>query len=127
VLTDQLSKANGEKRAELLMTKDTTFNVGQYAFETYYPGEGHTADNIVLWFPKQNILYGGCLIKGVDAEDLGFLGDGNKSAYEATLRNVQRKYPHPRFLIVTHSEGHDTRALAHSIQLAKQLKEKSDN
>ena len=58
VLTDELSKQNNKKRAEFLMSKDTVFHVGQYSFETYYPGQGHTADNIVIWFKKEKILYG---------------------------------------------------------------------
>ena len=72
LLTDELSKKNGQKRAEYLIEKDTTFHVEQYTFETFYPGEGHTADNIVIWFEKEKILYGGCLIKGADAENLRF-------------------------------------------------------
>ena len=48
VLTDALSKKNDKKRAEYLMTKDTVFTVGQYSFETFYPGQGHTEDNIVV-------------------------------------------------------------------------------
>ena len=47
-LTDKLSKKNNKKRAQSLMTNDTVFNVGQYSFETYYPGPGHTEDNIVV-------------------------------------------------------------------------------
>ena len=52
-LTDELSKKNNKKRAEYLIEKDTILNVGQYTFETYYPGQGHTADNIVIWFDKE--------------------------------------------------------------------------
>ncbi|HQW83460.1 MAG TPA: metallo-beta-lactamase, partial [Ferruginibacter sp.] len=50
LLTDELSKKNNKKRAEYLMTKDSSFNIGAYTFETYYPGEGHTSDNIIIWF-----------------------------------------------------------------------------
>ena len=47
-LTNELSKKNNKKRAELLMHNDTIFHLGQYSFEVYYPGEGHTIDNIVV-------------------------------------------------------------------------------
>jgi metallo-beta-lactamase class B len=40
-LTDELSKKNNAKRAQFLMSKDTSFVVDQYQFETFYPGEGH--------------------------------------------------------------------------------------
>jgi metallo-beta-lactamase class B len=124
-LTDKLSRQNNKKRAEYLMAKDTVFNVGQYAFEVYYPGEGHTVDNIVVWFSKEKILYGGCLIKGAEAENLGFLGDANVMEYQATLEKLRRKFPDPEFIIVSHHDWRNNSSLNHSIQLAKKLK-KSD-
>ena len=125
VLTDEFSKKNNKKRAEFLMTKDTTFNVGQFSFEIYYPGQGHTADNIIVWFDKEKILYGGCLIKGADAENLGYLGDANIVEYENTLKNVQNKCPNPKFIIISHSDWNNINSLKHSIKLAKKLKTKT--
>ncbi len=124
LLTDKLSKENNKKRAEFLMTKDTIFNVGQYSFEVYYPGEGHTVDNIVVWFSKEKILYGGCLIKGAAAENLGYLGDANVAEYESTLKKVQRKYPDPKFIIVSHHDWNNINSLKHSIKMARKLKKK---
>lgn len=124
-LTDQLSKENNKKRAEFLMIKDTIFNVGQYSFEVYYPGEGHTADNIIVWFNKEKILYGGCLIKGAEAENLGFLGDANTAAYESTLQNVKKKSPNPKFILVSHHDWTNINSLKRSIELAKELKKKN--
>ena len=124
-MTDELSAANQKKRAEFLMENDTLFNVGAYSFETYYPGEGHTTDNIVIWFEKEKILYGGCLIKGADAKNLGYMGDANQQMYYSTLKQVEAKYPEPEFIIISHSDWNDTRSLKHSIRLAKKLKRKS--
>lgn len=125
LLTDEFSKKNNKKRAEFLMTQDTVFHIGQYAFEVYYPGEGHTADNIVVWFNKEKILYGGCLIKGAEAESLGYLGDANVMEYETTLKKVQKKYPDPKFIIVSHHNWKNINSLKHSIKLAKALKKKN--
>jgi metallo-beta-lactamase class B len=122
ILTDALSKKNDKKRAEFLMAKDTVFKVGQYAFETYYPGPGHTADNIIIWFKKEKILYGGCLIKGADAEDLGYLGDANVTEYATTLKRVKKKCRKPKFIIIAHSDWKDLNSLKHSIKLAEELK-----
>ncbi len=126
VLTDEFSKKNNMKRAEFLIAKDTVFNIEQYSFETYYPGEGHTADNIIIWFKKEKILYGGCLIKGVDAKNLGYLGDANTTAYATTLKRVQQKCPTPKFIIVSHSDWDDLNSLKHSIKMAKKLKKKKN-
>lgn len=120
-LTDLLSKKNNAKRAEFLMQKDTSFTIDQYKFELYYPGEGHTQDNIVIWFPKERILLGGCLIKGAKDDNLGFLGDGNTQEYANTLLKVQKKYPNPNFIITTHSDWRDINSLSNSIRMAKEL------
>lgn len=121
-LTDQWSKKKGMKRAEFLFKNDTTFSVAQHHFSTYYPGPGHTEDNIVIWFPKDKILYGGCLIKGASAASLGNLSDANVNEYETTLKNVKRKFPHPKYIIVSHHDWHNNRSLKHSIKLAIRLK-----
>src|ERR1700760_539533 len=75
--TDELSRKKHEKRAEFLIYKDTVFRVGQHSFQTFYGGQGHSPDNIVIWFDKEKILYGGCLVKSTEAEDLGNLSDAN--------------------------------------------------
>jgi metallo-beta-lactamase class B len=122
VLTDELSKKNGKKRAAFLLANDTVFTIGQYRFETYYPGQGHTVDNIVVWFKKEKILYGGCLIKGVDADNLGYLGDANVAEYATTLKRVQKKCKKPKFIVIAHSDWKNTHSLKHSIKMAEALK-----
>lgn len=126
VRTDELSKKNNKKRAEFLMTKDTAFNIGKYSFETYYPGEGHAPDNIVIWFKQQKILYGACLIKSVEDEDLGYLGDANKKEYAATIKKVQQKCKNPKYVIVGHGDWSSTQSLAHTLMMAEALKKQND-
>lgn len=126
VHTDELSKKNNKKRAEFLMTKDTVFNLGNYSFETFYPGEGHAPDNIVIWFKKEKILYGACLIKSTEDEDLGYLGDANKKEYANTIKRVQKKCPNPKYVIVGHGDWSSTRSLAHTLMMAEALKKQSE-
>ena len=125
VLTDELCKKNNKKRGEFLMTKDTVFNVGKYSFDTYYPGEGHTPDNIIIWFKKERILYGACLIKSFEDEDLGYLGDANKTAYAATIKNVQKKCMQPKYVIVGHGNWTKVKSLPHTLMLAEALKKEN--
>jgi metallo-beta-lactamase class B len=125
VLTDELSKKNNKKRAEFLIAKDTVFSIGKYSFETYYPGQGHTSDNIIIWFKKEKILYGACLIKSVEDDDLGYLGDANKTEYAATLKNVQKKCIQPKYVITGHGDWTHVKALKHSLMMAEALKKKN--
>ncbi len=86
--------------------------------EVFYPGEGHTLDNVVAWIPSDAVLFGGCLLKSITEDDLGYLGDANVGAYAATTENVARAYPRARHAI----PGHGTIAgtpLAHTIALAR--------
>ena len=126
ILTDELSRKNNKKRAEFLMTHDTSFQIGNVSFEVFYPGEGHTADNITIWFNEQKILYGGCLIKGAEAKDLGYLGDANKNKYLETLLNLKKRYPKPKYIIVSHHDWRNTNSLKHSIKLARQLNKREN-
>ena len=84
-LTFDLCKEGHQKQARYVFTKDTTFIVGQHHFLAYYPGEGHTKDNIVIWFDDEQVLYGGCVVKSTEANDLGYLGDANLSEWPATI------------------------------------------
>lgn len=97
--------------------KDTVFTVGDLSFQTFYGGEGHTKDNIVIWFYKEKVLYGGCLIKSTDATDLGNTKDANLVAWPGTLRNIQKKFTNPKYIIPGHESWISTRSLDHTLKL----------
>lgn len=123
-LTDEMSKKRGMKRAEFLIQKDTIFNVGQYSFQTLYPGKGHAPDNIVVWFEKSKVLYGGCLIKSTDDSTLGNLGDASKEDYASTIKMVQQKCKKPKHVIPGHNSWSDVNSVTHTLKMAEQLNHK---
>lgn len=118
--TDRLSAARRKKRAEFLITHDTTFTVGDHSFQSYYGGPGHAPDNIVFWIEKEKILYGGCLIKSVEANTLGNLSDANVKEWPTTIRNIQKKFGQPSFVIPGHQKWTDKNALNHTLKLIRQ-------
>ena len=122
--TDEWSRVRGMKRAEFLMEQDTVFRVGQYSFETYYPGPGHAPDNLVVWFSQQKVLFGGCLVKSVEDRSLGNLSDADTKAYAATIKRVIRKFRKPNYIITGHNDYTSTRSLRHTLKMARQLKGK---
>ncbi|MBK6264842.1 BlaB/IND/MUS family subclass B1 metallo-beta-lactamase [Marivirga sp. S37H4] len=119
--TDKIIRERGEERAEFLILHDTIFTVGQYEIQTYYPGEGHTADNIIIWFEKDRVLYGGCLVKSVEAEDLGYIGEANIQEWPATIKNIKRKFS-PDYVIPGHQDWNSNKALNHTLMLLKDFK-----
>lgn len=124
-LTDSISVVKGEERAAYLIDKDTVFTIGRYSFQTFYGGPGHAPDNIIIWFGKEKILYGGCLIKSTEATDLGNLADANVKEWPKTLQKIQLKFKNPKYIIPGHQDWSDKRSLEHTLQLIQQFKEKN--
>lgn len=122
--TDAICIENNQKRAEFLIEKDTTFKVGEHSFQTYYAGQGHTPDNIVVWFGKEKVLYGGCLIKSTEATTLGNLADANAKAWPATIKNLQQKFGEPNYVIPGHQSWANKKSLAHTLKLIQQYEAK---
>ena len=121
--TDDISKESGDKRAEFTFKNDTIFTVGEYTFQTYYAGEGHTKDNIVIEFPKDKVLYGGCLIKSTEAKDLGYTGEANIQTWDTTLLKVKKKFKNPKYIITGHQDWRNTQSIQHTLNLIKTAKE----
>jgi metallo-beta-lactamase class B len=79
-------------------------------------GEGHTRDNVVGYFPAENILFGGCLIKEMNATK-GFLGDANIGAWPATVAKVKAAYPDVKIIIPGHGKHGGPQLLDYTIGL----------
>jgi metallo-beta-lactamase class B len=118
--TDTLCKERNAPRAQYTIENDSTFRVGQYSFQTYYAGPGHTPDNIVIWFAKEKIIYGGCLIKSIDAKDLGNLTDANVNEWPTTIKHIQHTCKNPSFIITGHQDWTNIKSLDHTLQLLKE-------
>ncbi len=108
VFTKELCKENNDPQAQYTFNKDTTFNIGGVKIQTFYPGEGHSKDNIVIWFPQTKVLYGGCFIKSAEATSIGNVADGNVKAWPASLAKVEQKFPNPKYVIPGHDEWQGT-------------------
>jgi metallo-beta-lactamase class B len=116
-LTDDILKKNNEGRAEFIIPNDKTFTVGQYTFEVYYPGKGHASDNIVVWFAKEKVLYGGCFVKSTVATDLGYLGDADVKEWQKSIKKVQTKFKNPVYIIPGHDDWTNIESLNHTQKL----------
>jgi metallo-beta-lactamase class B len=118
-LTAQKSVKLGFESPEGVLPADTTFKIGQEPIRCYFPGEGHTSDNIVVWLPNQRILYGGCLVKSVVAFGMGNLADANVNAWAGSMRKVMSQFKTARVVVPGHQDWGDTRALTHTLQMVE--------
>ncbi|QJD79798.1 subclass B1 metallo-beta-lactamase [Spirosoma rhododendri] len=116
-LTAQKTVQAGYESPDGILPNDTTFTIGQVPIRTYFPGAGHTSDNIVVWLPKQQILHGGCFVKSVSVFGLGYIGEANLSAWGNSVRRVMNQFGTAKLVIPGHEEWGDTKALEHTLQL----------
>lgn len=93
-----------------------TLNVGGEVVTARFFGEGHTPDNVVGYFPREHVLFGGCLVKELDA-DKGYLGDANVTAWPATVERVERAYPNVAIVVPGHGEPGDKALLDYTVRL----------
>jgi glyoxylase-like metal-dependent hydrolase (beta-lactamase superfamily II) len=56
--------------------------------QVYYPGPTHTLDNVVVYFPAQRVLFGGCMILAGD--QLGNTADADMEAWPDSIRTLDQ-------------------------------------
>jgi len=82
-------------------------------------GGGHTADNIVVYFPKDKILFGGCLIKTLGARNLGNTKEANIDEWNKTVAKVKDSFKDVRIVIPGHGKYGDASLFNHTINLVE--------
>lgn len=122
--TYELCNEKGEKQSEFCFNKDTLFTIGNKTFQTFYPGEGHTKDNILVWIEKDKILYGGCFVKSTESKDLGNLKDANPKEWDVSIKKVIKQFPNAKYIIPGHFGWDNKNSLKHTQKLIlKHLKQ----
>jgi len=117
---------------ELLKIKKDTFEVPQKTFsdlltlkvggktvECYYPGEAHTRDNIVVWVEDEKVIFGGCMVKAMNAGK-GNLADANVAEWSRTIERVVKKYPAAVVIVPGHGAHGGMELLDFTIRLFKE-------
>lgn len=87
-----------------------------------YFGGGHTIDNIVVHFPEQKVLFGGCLIRAAGARGLGNISEADVEHWDATVFKIQATYPKLDYIIPGHGAIGNHSLLAHTIKLVKEFR-----
>ena len=118
------------KPAPELDPKLTEFNLqdsgsGDIKIEVLYPGPGHTEDNITVWIPVDHVLFGGCLIKALEWDSLGYLADAYIDKWASSVRVLQIRYPDAVIVVPGHGNIGNILLLQHTIDLvSKTLRQK---
>jgi metallo-beta-lactamase class B len=90
--------------------------------ELFFPGAGHSPDNIVVWHPESAVLFGGCFIKDAAAKDLGNVGDADIAAWPASLNRTREHFPQMRIVVPGHGLPGGSELLTHTQELLSATK-----
>ncbi|MFA6113063.1 MAG: MBL fold metallo-hydrolase [Sphingomonas sp.] len=72
------------------------------SFELFYPGPGHTRDNITVWHKEARCLFGGCLLRATTDKQIGSRGDADMGNYLSTIDRLAKRYPGRKITVPGH-------------------------
>lgn len=114
---DLLSDENKELAKFTLKENDEKLADG--LIEAFYPGEGHTVDNIVVWLPKSKILFGGCFTRSLESKGLGYTGEAFIEQWPSSVERVLLKYSDAEQVVPGHGKIGNLELLIHTKMLAE--------
>lgn len=114
--TIALSKSDSASFPQIGFEKELELKFGTKSVVNAYLGEGHTTDNIVAYFPDEEVLFGGCLIKAMGASK-GYLGDANVVNWSETVQAVKARFGKFRWVIPGHGDPGKSDLLDYTIQM----------
>ncbi len=107
-----------DKRPSQVFEEALTLRVGQSEVHNRFFGEAHTVDNIVSYIPDEELLYGGCMIKSLQATK-GNLEDANVKDWSKTVEKIKEEFPNLKTVVPGHGSHGDTELLDYTISLFK--------
>lgn len=108
-------------RPDSLLADEQTIRIGDRSVLTYFPGPGHTPDNLVVWLDREKILYGGCLVKPENSQTIGNLGDAVVEEWPQSIRRLIARFPAAVTVVPGHGKVGRTGALQRTLELLKDL------
>jgi metallo-beta-lactamase class B len=102
---------------DVIRADEHRFEVDGTEFEIYYPGEGHTIDNTVVWIDRYNLLFAGCMTKEHGAMSLGNTGEANIEAWPVSLGNLLDRYENIEIVVPGHGQWGDKSLIDYTLGL----------
>ena len=124
-ITANFMEADGWGRPDSLLSLDDNGNVwtlpfGDHHIEVFYPGPGHTVDNVVIYVPHARVLYGGCLIRPGGSKSLGNTADAYLKRWAGSVALVRDRYRDRVDIVVpSHGQPGGSELLDHTIELVE--------
>lgn len=85
--------------------------------EVFYPGPGHTKDNIVVYFRQRKLLFGGCFLKTTRQKGVGFTGDADLASWSQSIDRLRQRFPDAETVIPGHGAWGTLEMLTHTQEI----------
>ena len=115
--TVEILKAKSEPIPQNWFTDRMGFRCGKIRVELAYFGPGHTVDNIVAWIPARNVLFGCCMVKSLNARNLGNVADADVESWPKTLKKIKEAFPDTKIVVPGHGQPGGLDLIDHTIEL----------
>lgn len=99
-----------------LFEEEKILEIGGQQVHLFYPGPGHTVDNIVGYIPSEKALFGGCLVKAQGAGK-GNLADADVEEWSRTVQAVRDHFPKVKYVVPGHGRPGDVTLLDFTVDL----------
>lgn len=116
--TPALAAGIGFTSPQSIFGQEKILDIGGQQVHLFYPGPGHTVDNIVGYVPSEKALFGGCLVKSIGAGK-GNLADANIEKWSSSVKAVQDHFPEVKYIVPGHGRSGDATLLDFTINLFK--------
>ncbi len=92
------------------------------SLEVFYPGPAHTRDNVVVWVPEAQVLFGGCAVRPGSASSAGNTADADVEEWPESIRRVQARYGNAEIVVPSHGEPGGAELLTHTLEIFERQK-----
>ena len=87
--------------------------------EVFYPGPAHSMDNIMVWLPEQQLLFGGCAIRGAADTKLGNVRDGDVDHWARAMALTQARYGGAEMVVSSHADPGGADLIGHTANVVE--------
>ena len=115
--TKEICAKKGLPTAKTTFTDTLTVYLNGLAVQLYYPGGGHSKDNIVAYIPSQKVLFGGCLVKEMASQSLGNTADADMAAWSTSVKHLMAQFPFAAIVVPGHGKVGGKELLQHTVEV----------
>lgn len=117
-LTRTMARTTGLPRPDSIDGLDVPGSAVQlHGVEVFYPGPGHSADNLVVWLGAEKVLFGSCAVRSPTFSGKGNTADASLDEWPESIRSVKVRYPEARVVVPGHGPPGSIELLDHTIAL----------